>query len=101
MSFLTDAVVAAVIKTPGLDMDDLVPAFPNHTRQQIKQALWNAAFRGRVRCERQGVKGFQMGAKPGRYYPADMVPKPATVRPRQLPPNSIFQLGDRALGAQP
>ena len=90
MTFLINRVIDLIEDQPGSDVDELLPQLEGFTRHQVKQALQNGAFRGRLRCEKQGVKGRHKGAKPGRYYLAEKV---ETSQPaRQIPrcANSVW-----------
>lgn len=84
--------------------DQLVrdPYCEGYTRAQIVTALRNAAHFGHIHCVGRIVSSRAANARAGVYEPGPAPKKPAKAEPVRvapLPPNSIFQLGDRA-GAQ-
>jgi hypothetical protein len=76
----------------GATVDDLHRLLPQYTREQIKRALAQNSFYGRLRCERQHALGRGKGSEPGRYYTVQYT------RPFVIPnvANSVWALGARA-----
>jgi hypothetical protein len=74
---LCSAVVAELERRGSGTVDDLAPAFPEHTRAQVWRALHWANYTGQIECEGQQPKRGGKGR--GGSFPATYRAKPRRI----------------------
>jgi hypothetical protein len=92
---LTQDIVDVIHQRGTGTLADLLEVFPEFTRQQVKQGLYNASFRGLVvRIKRGKALGRGNGSEQSVFGPAPPRerPKPAPVDHLRFA-SSVFDLG--------
>lgn len=99
---LREAVAEKVIQNGQGSVDDLLPSFPDYTREQIVKALHNASRLGFIYCTgRKSRKGLPIGSNcAATYYPMpNAIERMALALSRNEKPrlpmvSSVFELGN-------
>ena len=96
MSLIQD-VIRLIGELGCADAHDLAPLMPHANHGQIKQALQNAKWVGKLRIAVPSRGQGPTGGKTCAKYSLG-APKPRAVKPvRPLPVNSVWQMGERAM----